>query len=112
MKKVLCFALVILLLLVLGLPAKLFLIGEPVDGSQLIYSVTGENPSLVLNVCTSDSAMALHGWKYRQDGDALYISARKVLVSPLFPSGIYQTTIDTTLLAEIYLGGKLIWEAQ
>lgn len=112
MKKKLLWAFLIFLIVALCIAVKLFLIGEPVDGNQLIYSVTENEQSLVLNVCASDSAAALRGWKYRQDGNTLYISTRKVLVSPFFSSGIYQTTITPETVTEIYLSGKLIWTAK
>lgn len=82
------------------------------DGEQLAVFLQEEGNTVTLNIATPASAIALRGWKYRQEGSTLYISARKVLVSPLFRDGTYQTTIDTTLLSEIYLGGKLIWNAK
>ena len=112
MKRILGFLLILLLLLALAIPVKLFLIGEPVDGEQLGVLMQEEGTTLTLNIATPASAIALRGWKYHQDGSTLYIRARKVLVSPLFRDGTYQTTIDTTLLTQIYLGSKRIWNAK
>lgn len=109
MKRFLCIILILLILTVLIVPAKLFLIGDPVDGTQLYVETSEDGQNLRVYVHMVASAVALRGWKYRQDGSTLYIRARKVLVSPLFPSGSYETSMDTSLLSEIYLGGRLIW---
>lgn len=111
MKRILCTILIILLLLALAFPVKLLLIGEPVDGAQLAVSSQEEGNILILNIDTPASAIAFRGWKHHQEGSTLYIRARKVLVSPLFRDGTYQTTLDTTALTEVYLGGKLIWSS-
>lgn len=110
MKKNLCIFLSLLLLTALMIPVKLFLIGDPVDGAQLYVETAEEGHQLRVSAHTAASAIALRGWKYRQEDSTLYIRGRKVLVSPAFRSGSYETTIDTTLLSEIYLGGSLIWE--
>lgn len=108
MKKI---AAILLLLLVLcaGAACKLYLIGEPIDGSLLGCHTETQDNHLKLYVSTPASAIALRGWKYRRVGDTLYISARKVLVSSLFSDGTYQTTLDISLISRIYLGGSLIW---
>ena len=111
MKKALIILAGILLLLAVGVCAKLYLIGEPVDGTQLSYAISENGNSLHIGIATPASAIALRGWTYHQDGSTLYLSCRKVLVSPLFSDGTYQTTIpDLSLLEKIYLGGELIWE--
>lgn len=111
MKKTLFILAGVLLLLSVCFCARLFLIGEPADGAQLSYAISENGESLHIGIATPASAIALRGWKYRQKGSTLYISCRKVLVSPLFSDGTYQTTIpDLSLLEKIYLGGELIWE--
>lgn len=88
---------------------KLFIIGEPVDGVQVVCVTSANGQSLDLQVDTLESAMAFQGWKQHQDGSTLYISARKVLVSPLFHEGHYETSIDLETVETIILGGKVIW---
>lgn len=112
MRKKLLWAAAVLLALVLCISAKLFLIGEPLEAAQVHCTVTEANGQLKLHVSTSASAIAFRGWKFRQEGNCLYIRARKVLVSPLFHSGVYETTITPDTLTEIYLGGDLIWAAE
>lgn len=85
------------------------LIGEPVDGKQLAYQIT-EHPSyLDLQVTAVESAVALRGWQLKQEGNDLFIRARKVPVSPFASHGDYLTSIDTDGIDHVYLGGQLIW---
>ena len=112
MKKYVVGLLFVLLVIALSVGLKLFIIGDPVDGGQVYYSITEDGDALHLNVATSSSAIAFRGWKFRQEGSQLYISCRKVLVSPFFSSGTYDTTIDTLKLDQVYLGGTLIWTSE
>lgn len=98
------------ILIISCIALKLFIIGEPVDGSQINWTVSDNGQVLELRVeSNGESAMAFRGWRFKQDGDTLSISARKVLVSALFSDSTYQTTIDLEGVAEIYLGGQKIW---
>ena len=110
MKKLLLIVPMVLFLLVLCASVKVFLIGDPVDGDQLWIETIEDGDSLQLTASVYGSAIALKGWKFRQEDGTLYIRARTVLVSPLFRNGTYQTAIETALLEEIYLGGRLIWQ--
>lgn len=96
--------------LIIGLTflLKLFIIGEPVDGVQIVFVTSAHGQTLDLQVDTLESAMALRGWKQQQDGGSLYINARKVLVSPIFHEGHYETSIDLETVETIILGGKVI----
>lgn len=96
-------------IIVLAFMLKLFIIGEPVDGVQVVYVTSANGQLLDLQVDTPESAIAFRGWKQHQDGSTLYISARKVLVSPLFHEGHYETSIDLETVETIILGGKVIW---
>ena len=55
-----------------------------------------------------ESAVPLCGWKYKHDSDMLFISARKVPVSPLFDEGTYETSMELGLIENVFLGGELI----
>lgn len=102
----------IVVLLILGVIVKLFIIGEPVDGKQVNYTTSINEANLELHVVSSESAVALRGWKYEQDGDTLFISMRKVLTSPFFSEGYYETSIDIQSIDYIYLGGQIIWQRE
>lgn len=96
----------VVILIVLGIILNLFIIGEPVDGTQMNWTVSKDGQMLKLRVENNrDSAMAFRGWRLKRDGGTLSISARKVLVSALFSDGACQTTIDLDGVTEIYLGG-------
>ena len=111
-KKRLLAAIAIILFLILCIPVKLFLIGEPVDGGQLVCRITErENGDVILDICTPASAMALRGWKIHQNGDTMTISARKVLVSPLFCTGTHSILFNSSLVKTVILGGKTVWAA-
>lgn len=110
LKKKIGLSIAIIVIIVLCLLANLFVIGEPIDGKQLTYTVTVDNSTLKLQVVSEESAVALRGWKFKQDGNNLFISARKVPVSFLFSSGEYQTSINLDGIASVYLGGQMIWD--
>ncbi len=108
-KKRVVVIILILLAVCLGLIAKLFIIGEPVSGEQVYCTTYVNGQKLELQVDTIESSVALICWKYNQYDSTLYISARKVLVSPLFNEGHYKTYIDIEMIENIVLGGKTIW---
>ncbi len=112
MKQTLHVLLCAIILLLLLIPLKLFIIGEPVDRAQLIYDVQEEGNTLRVNIPTPSSAMALRGVKVRQEGSSYDITVRKVLVSSLFPSGSTCVKIDLLKTDHVYLGGKLIWSSE
>lgn len=95
--------------IILCFAIKLFVIGEPVDGGQLYFTASGDGQTLELQVNPIESAVALRGWRFKKDGGTLSISARKVLVSPIFSAGTFQTSIDLDGVTEVYLGGQRIW---
>ncbi len=109
MKKKIGGGIVVFGIIILCVLSSLFVVGEPVDGKQLAYNITQNNSILELQVSAKEPAVALRGWKFKQEGKNLFISAKKVLVSFLFSSGEYQTSINIDGIENIYLGGKMIW---
>ena len=93
----------------LGILLSLFVIGEPIDGKQLYCTTSLNGQTLKLRVEPVESGVALRGWKFRKDNNILYISARKVLVSPLFHEGTYETSIDLEPIESVMVGGQTIW---
>ena len=108
-KKVFVSILCILLLMVFGFLLKLFVLGEPVDGAQAYCTASVNGQSLELRIGTVESGVALRGWKFRQDGGTMLVSARKVLVSPLFSKGDYETIVDLESIDRVLLGSREIW---
>lgn len=111
-KRILLISVGVLLLGALGILANLFLIGEPVDGEQLICTVSPEGPNLCVKVETAESGMALRGWKQRQEGGSLSITARKVPVSAFFPEGSNTFVLGTESVDRVLVGGKVVWERE
>ncbi len=102
----------VLLVIVLGFAAKLYVIGEPIDGEQVYCTASVNGQNLKLQIETVESGMALRGWKYKQDGSVLYISGRKVLVSPFFNEGYYEASINIELIERVLFGNKVIWSSK
>ena len=98
-----------LLLIGFGFFLQLFILGEPVDRAQVYCTTSVNDQILELRIATIESGVALRGWKFKQDGGTLIISARKVLVSPVFDKGDYETTIDLESVDSISFGGQEIW---
>ena len=112
MKKKIGIGIATLGMIILCILLDLFVIGEPIDGKQLAYNITQNNSTLELQVSAKEPAVALRGWKFEQEGNNVYISAKKVLVSFLFSSGQYQTSIDIDGIENVYLGGQMIWNSK
>lgn len=113
-KKKIGIGIAILGIIILCILLNLFVIGEPIDGEQLAYNIMQNNSTLELQVSVSakEPAVALRGWKFEQEGNNVFISAKKVLVSFLFSSGQYQTSIDIDGIENVYLGGQMIWNSK
>ncbi len=112
MKKKIGIGIVTLGIIILCILLKLFVIGEPIDGNQLAYNITQNNATLELQVSAKESAVALRGWTFEQEGNNVFISAKKVPVSFLFSSGQYQTSIGIDGIENVYLGGQMIWDSK
>lgn len=56
-----------------------------------------------------DSGIALRDWKIEKNGDTINIKVRKVLVSPIYNDGSYETKIDLEGINKVILGGRTIW---
>ena len=113
MKKALTILATLLLAVLIFIPLELFFIGSPADSRTVYCNVTEEDGGqLRFHATTPASAIAFRGWKFRQEGNALHITARKVLVSRFFPSGTYTTTVTPEVLTEIYFAGERIWTAE
>ena len=112
MKKKFWIICAVALILLLGLAVKLFLIGEPVDGSMLLCKVEELDNQLTIYAYATDSADAFTNVQYRQEGTALYITFNKVLPSPLHRNGEKCIYLEKCDLTGVYLCGKCIWSAE
>ena len=108
-KKAAAIIIGIMIFTALGVFLKLCIIGEPVDNAQVYCFTVVNGQNLELRIESVESAVAFWGWKMEQTGNTLSITARKVLVSPLFDEGSYETTIDLDTIENVWFGGQLIW---
>ena len=109
MKKRFPFLAVVVALFCLCNPAKLFLIGEPLASEQILCTAQARGETLHLELRTADSAAAFRSWKTHQEGTDLYITARKVLVSPIFDTWYHEMAVDIQGVNQVYLGGAPGW---
>jgi len=101
------------LLIALGLAAKVFIIGTPAQEQELTAWFREENGVLILSASTPYSATAYWGWDVEREGDTAYVTARSVLVSPLFRKGGGSVEIPMEGLKKVYLcgrDGRLVWQ--
>ena len=111
MKKILLAGFLVLLILAVSVWVQVFLIGTPVDGNTTPIDVTEDGNVLYIHVMTAESATAYCGERRQQEGTTLYITLRKVLVSPIHDSGYHLIAVAKDDLTSIVVGGKQIWSA-
>lgn len=112
MRKWLILLCILLVLVPAWLAVQIFLIGEPVDGNTLAVDVEESEHQLTIHFSTPASAIAFSDVRFRHKGTALHITVRQVLVSPLHNSGTHCIYIEKADETEVWLGGRLIWEAK
>ncbi len=109
-RKFLVYLSCLLVLCLLGCFYTCF-IGEPVDGAQLDYTISETGQDMQIDIQAAAAGVALRDWRCRTKGNVLYISARKVPVSPFISQSSNHISLSSQDLQEIYLGGNLIWTA-
>ena len=95
-----------------GFAAKLYWIGEPVDGAQLHCTTSVEGQILTLTVETEEPAMALRGLEFCRESDTMLIHLHKVPVSPVCSENSTQATLNLDGIRQVRLGGQTIWTAE
>ena len=112
MKKNILIIFTLVLLILFGIGAKLFLIGEPMDDDSLAVRVEEGDGQVTIYIQSTDSAMAISNLKYHYEGTVMHLTPWKVLCSPIHNDGdkcLYYEIVDET---EIWVGEKLIWSAK
>lgn len=110
-RRVVAAVLCTVLLIAAGFAAKIFIIGTPAqEGELFVAEAVEENGVLRLSVSTPYSATAYWGWKVDTAGGVANISARSVLVSPLFPNGGGTVEVPLDGVDEVRLCGRLVWQ--
>ena len=99
------------LLLAAAFAAKVFIIGTPAQKGELVVMDSVEKDGVLrLSVSTPLSATAYWGWHVDTDGSIANISARSVLVSPLFPNGGGTVEVPLAGVREVRLCGLVVWQ--
>ena len=102
------------LVLLLGFAAKIFVIGEPLGPVGAAVSAQREDDVLRVQVSSAASGNAFRGWTVEDRDGVVSITARSVLVSPLFRDGTGTVEVPLEGVTEIWLGeageGRMIWQ--
>lgn len=112
-RRVLLAVLLTALALAAGLAVKVFCIGTQAQeqGLAVLSARTDGAEVLHLDVASLWSGTAYHGWRQEREGERVDLWARQVIASPLFSSGEAQLEIPLDGVAEVYLCGRLVWQA-
>ena len=102
------------LVLLLGFAAKIFVIGEPLDPDGVAVSSQESDDVLQVQISSYGSGNAFHSWTAENQDGVVVITARSVLVSPLFRDGTGTVEVPLEGVTEIWLGeageGRLVWQ--
>ena len=102
------------LVLLLGFAAKIFVIGEPLGPAGAAVSAQREDDVLRVQVSSAVSGNAFWDWTVKNQDGVVSITARSVLVSPLFRDGTGTVEVSLEGVTEIWLGeageGRMIWQ--
>ena len=109
-RRVLLAVVLVLVLVLGGTAAKLFLIGSPVGGESVVTQAVQEGDSIKLQFSCLDSASTLSHLETQTQGDVLIITGRKTLVSPVHPARGHLLSVSTAGLREIRAFGQTIWQ--
>ena len=110
-RRVVLAVLCTVLLFLAGFALKVFVIGTPAQEQELaVTAFSEENGVLRLSVMTPYSATAYHGWKVEVADGVANISARSVMVSPLFPNGGRMVEVPLDGVKEVRLCGRVVWQ--
>ena len=110
-RRVVIAVLCTLAVILAGCTLKIFVIGSPAQEGELFVAESAEeNGVLRLSISTPASATAYWGWKVETAGGVANISARSVLVSPLFPNGGGTVEVPLDGIREVRLCGLVVWQ--
>ncbi len=110
-KKVILAAALAVVLVLSSVAVCAFHIGSPSTGSGVSVETVQKGDTVSVSCTNLDSATTLVGWKMETVEDTVYITARKVLASPLHTSALPAVMeVDTAGITKIVAFGRLIWQ--
>lgn len=102
------------LVLLLGFAAKIFVIGTPLNPGGVAVDTQEEGGALQVGINSLGSGNAFRDWTVDNQDGVVVITARSVLVSPLFRDGGGTVEVPMEGVTEIWLGeagqGRIIWQ--
>ena len=102
------------LVLLLGFAAKIFVIGEPLGPTGVTVAAQRMDDVLRVKVSSAVSGNAFWDWTVENQDGVVSITARSVLVSPLFRDGTGTVEVPLEGVTEVWLGqagtGRMIWQ--
>lgn len=101
--------LVVICIVFFVIAMRLFVIGNPADGVSMCCSTSINDQILELQLLSLEYGIALRDWKVERVDRTLFISARKVFISPFFNNADYKTTVDIHEIDSIFFAGKEVW---
>ena len=99
----------VLLVVTVSVLLSLFVVGKSVSVDEVHFRSKTDSESIRIIVNTTGSAVAFKTPKAEQKGDTVYITAKKVLVSPLYDDGYFDIEVNIATAEKILLGEKIIW---
>lgn len=113
-RRIMLAVLATLLVLAAGFAAKVFIIGSPLDADGVAVSSQEEDDTLRVHISSRGSGNAFWDWTVDNQDGVVTITARSVLVSPLFRDGGGTVEVPLEGVTEIWLGragwGRMIWQ--
>ena len=103
---------VTVLLFAVGVAAKLFVIGTPIQTQGMSWVISTDVPGqLDIRVYSIWSGTACRQWETEQEPEGIVrVTCRQVLPSPISNSGDYRAVLSTEGINAVYLGDQLIWQ--
>lgn len=99
----------VVVVIVLSALLSAFVIGQGVSGDEIAFRALTEGDVMRIIVSTPESAVAFKKPKAEKKGDTVYITAKKVLVSPLYDDGHFDIEVNIATAEKVVVGEKVIW---
>ena len=110
-RRVLAAVAVTVLVLALGIAAKLFVIGEPASRESLSWTTSTRVPGqLDIGFYSDWSAAAFSHWNVTNENGIVRINAKKVLPSFLYNTADHWEHISLDGVREVWVANQLVWQ--
>ena len=110
-RRVVAAVAVTVLVLALGIAAKLFLIGSPASRESLSWTTSTKVPGqLDIGFYSDWSAAAFSHWNVTNENGIVCVSARKVLPSVFHDTAEHWEHISLSGVREVWVANQLVWQ--